>query len=425
MKSMISSMKHTDQRGSWLIKAGHGYLADVGFIDRCTVLVNNGIIEWVGQGEAPRYGDGTMPPTVVDALDSTVLPGLIDTHAHLTFSGDNGVIATLTAESELTALARAIGNAQYAQRRGVTTILDCGARGDTIFALRAALRSTLLTGPRLLVSGAPITTTAGHCHWLGSQADTLEDVVKAARSRVQAGSDAIKLMLTGGNMTQGSNPSELQYPAAIADALGYEAGRLATLLVVHAHSSEAVYVAAHAGARIIAHATCAAGSSVGLDTRTLDTLLESGAYVDPTLTVGRQLGAGPQTERARIRREMLPIFATMAAAGVPLLAGTDGGSTHVGHGEVSAAVRSLHEEVGLSVAAAIAAATDVAADALGIRHSTGALEVGLRADVILVPGDPRQNLGILDRPTGVWQDGQLIVDPVTRSVVSAGLEILR
>jgi imidazolonepropionase-like amidohydrolase len=112
---------------------------------------------------------------------------------------------------------------------------------------------------------------------------------------------------------------------------------------------------------------------------------------------------------------MIPVFREMHARGVPLLAGTDGGSTGVPHHRSEASVRALHEEVGLTIEQALTAATDLPARAFGIREITGALEPGLSADLVVFGGDLSLDLGALQRPVAVWARGRRA--PATRELM--------
>lgn len=387
----------------WRLRADAALLPEIGLVRDCVVTVVGELITAVDFGVTE---EALSPGTFVDAAGCTLVPGLVDVHTHLTFPGNADPVATIRSESEHGMIVRALGNAQDALAHGITTMVDCGSKGATLLSLRDAIDSQLALGPRLLVAGAPITTTAGHCHWLGGQADTTDEVIRLARTLVQDGVDILKLMLTGGNMTARSNTKQLQYPQATVLALGEEARRMDIPLVVHAHTEQACQLAAQAGARIVAHCTCATGDSIGLADDTLRALVGSGCYVDPTLMVG----AGPNhaPERSRIRAQMLPLLRRMRDAGVPLLAGTDGGSTNVGHAHVAGSVAALHTEVGLSLTDALYAATELPARAVGRTHQFGKIATGLSADFVVVPGDLSDGAAALYRPRAVYLRGRLV-----------------
>jgi imidazolonepropionase-like amidohydrolase len=359
-----------------------------------------------------RGHHGLDPSRLVEAPGATLLPGLIDSHVHLTFSGDSGAVDNLLRDSVPAQLARAAGNAQRALARGVTTAIDCGGRTEVVIALRDGLAEGHLRGPRLLVSGSPLTTTAGHCHWLGGTADSADDLVRAMRLQVAAGVDLIKVMVTGGNITKGSNPLALQFPPESIAALARECARLGKPLVTHAHTAEAVELSAAVGARVIAHATCSVGDgAIVLSDETLEALVAGGSYVDPTLMVAHlAVGADtdPSERRVEQRRAMLPLLRTMNRSGVPLLAGTDAGVPGVPHGSVSGSMVALHREVGLSVGDALLAGTRNAASAFRIDDEVGSIEPDLVADLLLVDGLVDVDFEAIERPLAVWQAGVLV-----------------
>jgi imidazolonepropionase-like amidohydrolase len=392
---------------AWAIRPGSVLLPDGTLATGYDVVVRDGLIADVGA--SGTYGDVAE---VVDVPGASLVPGLIDSHVHLTFSADAHLVDNILRESPSAQVARGAGNAQRALAAGVTTAVDCGGITDVVVALRDGIAAGNLVGPRLLVSGAPLTTTAGHCHWLGGTCDSQDDLVRTMRSQVAAGVDVIKVMVTGGNITVGSNPARLQFAPEAIVALAGECERLGKALVTHAHTAEAVELSAAVGARVIAHATCAhADGSIDLEPTTVKALLASGSYVDPTLMVARP-GYGDGSDRSERRLEqrkaMLPVFRAMSEAGVPILAGTDAGVPGVPHGSVAGSVVALHREVGLSVEQALSAATSMPAHAFGIDGHVGALRAGLSADLLLVDGLLEHDVEAVGRPLAVWKAGALV-----------------
>lgn len=396
-------------QAAFALRVGLALLPGRGLAENVTVVVADGAIAEVSIGVT----GAAVPPGVGEVLDlpgATLLPGLIDSHAHLSFSGGHDPVAEVVGASDVDLGLRALGSAQTALGRGVTTVADCGARGEVAISLREAVAGKRVLGPRILSSGAPITTTAGHCAWLGACADSLDDVIKQARRQVAAGADFLKVMMTGGNLTPGSNPAMLQYPPEVIVALVAEASRLGRPLVAHAHSEQAVALAARAGVPIVAHGTCGTPDGISISAGTLDALRQAGTIVDPTITVGMAVPGQtvpPSPERSKIRNDMLPVFAAMHRHGIALLAGTDGGVTNVGHGNSAAAVLALHQEVGIGLAEALAAATAAPASALGLARVTGSIEPGLAADLLLLDADVRAQPTALLHPAQVWLGGKL------------------
>ena len=394
----------------WVLQPGSVLLPSGEFAQELDVVVVSGVIDSV----VPRGSVRDEGARIVRAPSSTLIAGLIDTHVHLTFSADHDLVENIIRDSTELQLARAAGNAQNAIARGVTTVVDCGGKTDVLIALRDALTRGVIRGPRVLVAGAPLTSTLGHCHWLGGVADTADDLLRVAREQAGRGVDVIKLMLTGGNTTPGTDPTRLQYPVAAVEALAVECERLGKPLIVHAHSSEAVALAARVGARVIVHATCSdPDGQVAPDSAVLAAVAASGCYVDPTIIVGlasaEQSESVPTERRQQQREAMLPVFRTMRELGTPLLAGTDAGVPGVSHGSVARSVIALHRDVGMSVHEAVRSATSTAAQAFGLGESLGEIRAGAVADLLLVEGQVGADIEALDRPAAVWKSGRLVV----------------
>ena len=162
------------------------------------VLIADGTIQAVG----PR--DAVAAPTdaaIVELADASILPGIVDGHVHLMLGVPNDPFHTLAQHAFQTDRSRMLlwgaANALACLAAGLTTMFDCGGPGDATIVLRDAIRDGLVMGPRMLAAGAPITTTAGHCNWLGNRADNRAEVVKAVRTLVQQEADFVKVMATG------------------------------------------------------------------------------------------------------------------------------------------------------------------------------------------------------------------------------------
>ncbi len=164
------------------------------------LLAKDGVIEDVGPENL------LQPPTEairLDFGDRTILPGLIDAHVHLFGNPEPGGFLATQNEDEEWLLLRASANARQALAAGLTTVRDCGARGSIVISLAKATAAGLVPGPRIVSCGAPITTTGGHCYYLGLEAEGVGGVQKAVRQMHKAGADFIKVMVTGGGITRG------------------------------------------------------------------------------------------------------------------------------------------------------------------------------------------------------------------------------
>lgn len=392
----------------WVLRPGCLFDDDEGFVEDVDVLV-----EGTGIQAVARRGSLPASLPVLQALDGTLIPGLVDSHVHLTFSADADVVANLLNDDPQRQVQRAVDNARAALLRGVTTLADCGARTEVILLARAQLQAEEPLAPRLLVSGAPITAVNGHCHWLGGTVSDIDQAREALEQLLESGVDFVKLMLTGGNLTSGSDPRTHQFDDAFLDQIARECRQRDVALVVHVHTEAAVRRAGEVGATIAAHGTCMRpDGQIRLGQATIDALRAGGTSVDATITVGARTefpGATPNSlTRHGQRRDMLPVFAQMAGAGIPILAGTDAGVPGVEHGVIADAITALVAEVGLPLEAALRSGTSTAARAFGLDGVTGSVKAGLDADLVLLDGDLRVDVDALRRPRQVWRAGSLV-----------------
>lgn len=401
--------------GSWLID---GTGAPV--VERGAVLVKHGLIAEVYRGSPVR---AALPPgTEVVHLDGcTILPGLIDAHVHLCLPGDGTPFPETVAEPRGVVQAIALRNAGVALRAGITTLRDCGGFPDALYSLRRAIALGYAPGPRLVLAGWPITITGGHCHYFGGEADGIDGVRAKVRVAIKGGADYIKAMASGGGTpgTQGWRPAFSQDEAA---AIVDEAHRFGYHATLHCTCAEAIDFAVLAGVDEIQHAGFATGSDGGqrFDAAVADRLAKSGVPVCPTLSVGRfvyQAVAARETptqedrESAdrfeRMAHGTLSNAAELHRRGVPFVAGSDAGWRY-------SPFDALHVEIELMAAAgltpleAITAATSAAARVLGLENETGALRVGLAADLIAVAGRPDQDIRALRATRMVMRGGAVI-----------------
>ena len=215
------------------------------------IVVRDGVITHIGP--AGVYADDAV---VVDYGDATIMPGLIDCHCHLQFGAHESHERTLAAHKSASNEQRvmtAIVNGQRALATGVTTLRDTGGYLTLNMLVRDALRAGQVLGPRLLVCGAPITTTGGHLNWCGLRADSRDEVIRAVRRMVQVGADFIKVMATGGMMTPGSQAGRSQYDLETLRALVTDAHRLRRHVAAHVLGADGCRDAIDAGVDTLEH----------------------------------------------------------------------------------------------------------------------------------------------------------------------------
>jgi imidazolonepropionase-like amidohydrolase len=386
-------------------------------IEPAVLVVEQGRVLSVG-----RPSEVAEPPAATRTAypGCTLVPGLIDAHVHLVFSASGNPLADLQAEDDLALVSRAIHNAQTALRAGITTVKDLGGRGGVTLAVRQAIAQGLLPGSRVLAAGAPITTSGGHCYWLGGEADGVDEVRTRVRQLHHEGVDLIKVMASGGGMTAGSNLGAAQYTVVELTALVEEARRLGKTVAAHAHGTAGIAAAVAAGVQTIEHCSWVApdGSpDVAYDERVAAQMTERGIFLVPALSGGvRNLRADPAhlTPRQRAGRARRPLVIAAhrrsLELGVELAAGTDAGAGRTTMASLPHELRVYQEYLGLSPAQCLRAATLNAARSAGVEADLGTLQPGRRADFLVVPGNPLADLTALEHPRAVYQDGRLEVE---------------
>jgi imidazolonepropionase-like amidohydrolase len=379
-------------------------------------------------GSIVRVEPGGEPPrgaTMLDLRDHTVLPGLINMHAHTVLPGDGTPLEQWAQLPDEILLLQACANAQTALRSGVTTIRDCGGKGMLMFRLRQAIRAGIVPGPRFVLSGRPLTITGGHCHFFGGEVDGPEGMRHAARQLLREGADFIKIMAAGGG-TAGTYP---QFPAFDLDELRMaigEAHKIGKPASCHCIATTSIELALDAGTDHIEHCSfMAPDSSWRFDEGLARRMAVAGTYVTATLQVmidsmaamkERHARGIATAQEARIvettpdrNNDTIANIRMLHELGVSLVAGSDAGWRFTGFDD-------FHEELiylaqaGLSPLEAIHAATGQAAEACRIAGTVGTVVPGLAADLIAVAGDPLADLETLRSPALVVQDGAVVVD---------------
>jgi imidazolonepropionase-like amidohydrolase len=350
---------------------------------------------------------GAQLPEGAEVFDfgsnACLLPGLIDAHVHLAFDASADVVKSLAACDDIALLDHIEAAAIRALNAGVTTVRDLGDRNYLSLKLSGRVPPAGL--PHIVAAGPPITTSGGHCHFLGGEAEGGPALRPAVLERADRGCDVIKVMVSGGNLTAGSCPHESQYDLAALRIVVDEAHRAGLPAAAHVHGARAVADAAEAGFDTLEHVTFFTADGVDADPALLDRIAASGVVV--SVTVGNMPnGFAPHPAIAQRMAAIVANHGRMFRAGATMVPGTDAGvSPGKPHDVLPYALRTLVERIGMTPLQALRAATSVAASAIGLEGAKGRIAVGADADVLVVRGNPLADIGSVTNVEAVFRAG--------------------
>lgn len=402
--------------GSMLIKADRIFDGQSDHVlEHAYVLINGNTIEAIGPQSELDGSAGNFGQEIDLGANVTLMPGLINMHTHMSFSGSATVFADHQAEALETKLIRSVENLKKALRTGVTTVRDCGTLNDIAFPMRAAVENGIFQAPRIVASGQGITITGGHLWFCGVEADGEVDVRRAVRSQVKAGADFIKAFATGGNTTPRTNPLAAQYTEAEMCAITQEAERLNVRVAAHAHGTPGVRNVIRARVTTIEHCSFMTAAGVGYEPDEVRMIADAGLYVCPTIFRGQ--GKYLDREQAKESADIAHFFALqeqrftlvrrLVEDGVKIVSGSDAGVKCNSFDDYPEDLVLATEGTDLSPLYMLKTATSFAAEALG-RSDLGILAPGRAADLLAVCGNPLQDIRALTQPRLVVARGQIV-----------------
>ena len=361
-------------------------------LEHATVLVKGERIEKVAEKNIRIPKDAQKIP-----MDGQVLlPGFIDSHIHICLDSSPDPMTSALTESQTMTTLKAAKAARQTLLAGITSVRDMGGKDGIDLGLRQAINLGLIPGPRMLASGKLICMTGGHGWQVGLEANGVDAVRKAAREQIKAGVDIVKLMATGGVLTPAVEPGSEQLTEAELKAGVEEAHKAGRKTATHAMGTKGILNALRAGIDSIEH-------GVYLDEEAVSLMVEKNVPLIPTLSalfniLNKGIEAGIPAfaveKTLKVKPFHLESVRMARAAGVRIAMGTDAGTPFNIHGDNLRELKLL-VDCGFSPMDAIEAGTRIAAQVLGMENQLGTIEEGKLADLVLIEGNPLEDIEIL------------------------------
>ena len=378
------------------------------YLTNVDVVAENGKFTSIGP-------PGSPVAKAIDMSANTCMPGLIDVHVHMTSDPRNAGYKSLGVSVPRMSLIGA-RNAKATLEAGVTTVRNVGAKGFSDIALRDAIEDGDIPGPRMLVAGASLGITGGHCDnnllapEYRASGQGVADGPWAARAKVREnvkyGADVIKICASGGVLSKGDLPGTPQYTVEEMRAIVEEAHKLGRKVAAHAHGAGSIKDAIRAGVDSIEHSSLIDDEGIAL-AKKQGTYLVFDIYNDDyILQEGLKVGMLPEAieKEKKIGRLQRENFAKAWKAGVPMAFGTDAGVYP--HGDQWRQFPYM-VEFGMKPIDALRAATVDAATLLGVEARLGQVAPGFTADLIAVDGDPLADIRVMQKVKFVMKDGKV------------------
>jgi imidazolonepropionase-like amidohydrolase len=399
------AMRITALRGGRLIDGRGGPP-----LDDAVLLMEDERVQAIGNKDNVAIPEGAES---IDVSGRTIMPGLIDAHVHLWGIRSMNQVTWILDPPHLRAMRAAVDVWKLIDA-GFTTVRDCG--GLLAIYLKRAIEEGSLLGPRIMAAGLAICQTAGHADWhfvppqwgeramIGRVADGVAEVRKAAREQLREGADFLKIMTTGGVMSEKDLPTSSQFSMEEIRAFVEEARNAGVRTTTHAQGTQGIKNALLAGIDSIEH-------GFYLDDECIEMMLTQGAFLVPTfavlesiITKGPDVGVMETSVRkARsVQEAQAMAFRRAYDAGVKCGLGTDYLSDPLSPMGGNAVELEMYvRKAGLSPMEAIVCATKNNAELLGLEDQLGTLEAGKLADLIVVDGDPLQDISVLRARTNI------------------------
>lgn len=374
-------------------------------IENAVIIVKEGKFKSVGHDiEIPKEAE------IYDLEGKTVIPGLIDSHIHSMLDASSDPHTSMEKENDAVTIIKARNALKETLKSGITYVRDLGGAKYFDLGLRDSVNKGLINGPRMQVAGKLITMTGGHGHRMGRETNGVGDARKAAREQLKAGVDVVKIMATGGVMTEGVEPGSPQLSLEEIEAAVKEAHKACRKTASHAQGTSGIQNAIKAGIDSIEH-------GIFLDQKTVDLMRERGTFLVATLVApywivekGVENGIPEYAvEKAkRIIESHHNSFELALNNNVKIAMGTDAGTPFNEHGKNTYELK-LMVEAGMKPLKAIKAATLGGAELLEIKEDYGSIEEGKVADMVVIDGNPVENIEDIFNVETVFKAGDVVV----------------
>lgn len=402
-------------------------IKDVLLIDGVKEEATSNVSILIEDKKITKIGKGIVSPEGVEVIageGKTAMPGMIDCHVHICLGGEPTFLnAPMVKEPLSMQVLRAVEHVSRYLPSGFTTICDLGSPEYLGVSMRNAIKQGIIKGPRVLAAGKMLSISGGHGQilppWVSvgetftEMVDGCDKVREAVRRQLGAGVDVIKFAATGGGIDLVSIPGGREFSDEEMEVIIKEANRVGKRTAAHAHGTAGIKAAIRAGASSIEHGMI-------LDDEGADLMKEKGTFFVPTLAavywVVQRGVEGGIPEVAMEKSKSLydsdkRSFNKVLKGGVKVAMGTDAGTPFNQHG-ANAFELELMVRNGMSEMDAIIATTKTASENLRISDEVGTIEEGKLADIIIIEGNPLNDIGLLQKEEKirtVIKDGSIVV----------------
>lgn len=376
-----------------------------GGFEKANIMVRDGRIKEIySNKEKTKDKDNCK---VIDAANKYILPGIIDSHVHLSMNGKAHPMSDLAKSNEAMATLVAATSSKKLLKSGITTVRECGGIAKESLIVKKAIEDGDIIGPRIITCISAIKIIGGH--FVGEEVTGPIEARKAARNLIKDGAQFIKLMTTGGLGRIGEEPGVVELNMDEMEAAAYEGKKHGLEIAAHCHSKAGMINALKAGATTLEHCTY-------LDDEVVDMMLEYDVFMVPTFSpyelislYGKENGVSDfMCNKAKeICEYKHKTFDLAYKKGVKIAFGRDAGAPFTKHEDYTIEMKAM-ERAGMTKKDIITSATETAAKALNVFHEVGSIDIGKYADMVVLSEDPLTDLENFKKVNYVIKDGRVV-----------------